>query len=301
VAELVIGPLGIDRKPIHLDTALKNSQEKSREVEMRKLTKEFIKISMLAIITVQPIWAENIGDELDVLREEVTRLKGHQETIESEIAEIRTMLEQALRNVPSQTAFQPAKIRIEGVPFLGNANATITFIEYTDYQCSFCGRHYDQVLPALIAKFVDSGKMKYVIRANPLTSIHSLAMDASQAAFCADDQDSFWEMHDILFNNRDKLASEDLKAYGEKLGLDAVAYENCLDEGKYSGRVMKDIASGQSLGVRGTPAFFVGKTDGTDPNVAVVTAHISGARDLNTFSRIIGTLLSEVAEGDKDP
>ena len=90
---------------------------------------------------------------------------------------------------------------VDDDPVLGDANAKVTVIEFTDFQCPFCGRHFEQTFGQIKENYVDSGKVKYVLRDFPL-SFHPHAEEAAEAAECANDQGKFWEMHDELFSNQ---------------------------------------------------------------------------------------------------
>ncbi len=161
---------------------------------------------------------------------------------------------------------------------LGKTNAAVTLIEFTDYQCPFCARHFTQTFAQIKQEYVDTGKVKYIVRDFPL-SIHPNAPKASEATECADDQDKFWEMHDALFEKQGLWssapnASELFKQYATELGLDADDFGSCLDSGKYTAEVQKDFTDGSSGGVTGTPAFFVNgkKLSGAQPFAAFKAA-----------------------------
>jgi protein-disulfide isomerase len=155
-------------------------------------------------------------------------------------------------------------------------------------------------MPELVKNYVDTGKLKYVMRENPL-GFHKNAMGASQAALCAGEQGMYWEMHNKMFDNQKQLAVENLKAYSAELGMDTAAFDTCLDSGKYEKRVNDDLATGRKLGIRGTPGFVLGLTDPEDSNKAHVTEFISGAQSLDTFNRTIEELLEKAEEGEEGP
>jgi protein-disulfide isomerase len=135
----------------------------------------------------------------------------------------------------------------------GPVGSPITIIEFSDFQCPFCSR----VNPALAqAKEIYGDKMRVVFRQFPL-NIHPLAPKAAEAALCANEQGKFWEMHDVLFADQQKLTVPDLKAAAQTLGLDAAKFDSCLDGGKMAEVVARDMADGQKAGVSGTPALFV--------------------------------------------
>lgn len=261
-----------------------------------------VTIFTLAVLMVSPsVWAASTEEDLAGLKEEIKGLKAGQVAMQKDLAAIKKILEQGAKAAPTQPGFKAADITIDGAPFLGDENAIVTMVEYSDYQCPFCSRHAKQVMPKLVQNYVESGKLKIVMRENPIESIHPAAKGASQAALCARDQGKYWEMHDVLFDNQRQLSITNLKAYGANLGLDTAKFDACLDDGKYEQQVKDDLASGRALGVRGTPAFVLGLTDPDDPNKANVTEYISGAQSLESFSQTIDSLLSkanEVNEGE---
>ena len=154
----------------------------------------------------------------------------------------------------------------------GPANAPVTIIEFSDFQCPFCQR----VMPTLKQvrqKYGD--KVRIVWKDFPLTSIHPQAFKAAEAGNCAREQGKFWEYHDRLFTNQQALQPEFLKKYAADAGLDASKFNACLDTAKYSDRVQEQMGIGTGLGVASTPALFInGRL-------------IAGAQPYETFVSII--------------
>ena len=146
-------------------------------------------------------------------------------------------------------------VATEGRPQRGADDAPITIVEFTDYECPFCGRYIRDTYPALMAEYGD--RMKYVVRNFPLSSIHPNARKAAEAAECAFDQGRFWEYHDALFQNQGALDVPSLKAYAEELGLDVETFSTCLDSGAKREVVAADHRDALAHGVNGTPTFFV--------------------------------------------
>jgi protein-disulfide isomerase len=139
-------------------------------------------------------------------------------------------------------------------PAKGPATAPITIVEFSDFQCPYCSR-VNPTLKQLDEKYGD--KLRVVFRDFPLVQIHKEAVKAAEAAQCANDQGKFWEMHDKLFGNQSKLQVEGLKQSATEIGLDAAAFNQCLDSGKYTAEVQQDAEEGVSYGVNSTPAFFI--------------------------------------------
>ncbi len=180
---------------------------------------------------------------------------------------------------------------IKGAPFLGEADAKLTLVEFTDYQCSFCKRHFTAVLPQIKKDYVDTGKVKYVMRQFPLVSIHPRATKASEAALCAGDQGKYWEVHYRIFGDQRKLSDEDLLGHAEAEGLEGTQFQDCLSSGKYTQRVKTDAEEGAKAGVRGTPSFFLGLTDPSSPDKIRATQYIRGAQAFRSFKTAIDKIL----------
>jgi protein-disulfide isomerase len=145
------------------------------------------------------------------------------------------------------------EVKSAGHPELGPAGAPVTIVEFSDFQCPFCGRA-EPALQQVRQKYGD--KVRLVYLDFPL-GIHDHAIDAASAARCAGEQGKFWQFHDAMFADQSKLAATDLKADAKKLGLNTAKFNDCLDKGKYKSAIETDMAQGRELGVDGTPAFFI--------------------------------------------
>jgi len=141
-------------------------------------------------------------------------------------------------------------------PTKGSESAPVTIIEFSEYQCPYCKRFFDQTLSLIEKNYIETGKVKYVFRDFPL-SFHQYAQKAAEASECADEQGKFWQYHDKLFENQNALSVESLKQYAKDLGLNAAKFDSCLDSGAMASEVQKDFADGSEYGVSGTPAFFI--------------------------------------------
>jgi len=153
---------------------------------------------------------------------------------------------------------RPSRITVsaDDDPVKGSENAPVAIIEFSDFQCPYCGRFYSQTLPQIEEKYIKTGKVKFVYRDYPL-SFHQFAQKASEAAECADEQGKFWEYHNKIFENQQSLSIANLKKWALDLSLDSNKFDTCLDSGKYEEEVEKDFQDGSVAGVTGTPAFFI--------------------------------------------
>ena len=184
------------------------------------------------------------------------------------------------------------EMRVDGAPYKGAADAPVTLVEFSDYQCPFCRKHFYKVMPRIVKDFVSTGKVKYVMREYPIANLHPKAAKASEGALCAGDQGKYWQMHDLIIADPRRVGPRHLKAHARNLGLDAAEFGNCLDGGQHAGTVSADRAAGGAAGVRGTPSFFVGLTDPRDTDRVTSLTYIRGAQDYDVFKRAIEAALS---------
>ncbi|MFH0860718.1 MAG: DsbA family protein [Candidatus Altiarchaeota archaeon] len=165
-------------------------------------------------------------------------------------------------------------------PVKGSENATVTIVEFSDFECPFCAKFYRETLPLLEKDYIHTGKVKLVYRDFPLT-IHDYAPKAAEAAQCANEQGRFWAYHDRLYDSPSELNISDLKRHAVELGFDSKKFDECLDSGKYAEEVMADVNDGNELGmVSATPTFFVN-------GIAII-----GAQPYEVFEQVIDSQLS---------
>ncbi len=156
-------------------------------------------------------------------------------------------------------------------PARGRADAKVTIVEFSDFECPFCSRAHD-VVEQVMQQY--AGKVKLTFRHYPLP-FHPNAQKAAEASMCAHDQGKFWEYHDVLFQNREALGVDSLKKYAADLKLDTAKFNQCLDGNTKADLVKADFEAGGKVGVNGTPAFFINGI------------MISGAQPIEEFKRII--------------
>ncbi len=247
--------------------------------------------ALAALLSVGTTQAQS--DDPAALRKEIDSLKAGQQAIQKELGEIKKLLQARQRPQRRQREpFKPTDISIKGAPFLGRPNAKVTMVEFTDYQCPFCRRHFTKVQPEIQKQYIETGKIKYVMRQFPLVSIHPRATKASEAALCAGDQGKYWEVHRRIFGAQRKLSDDDLRAHAEEEKLNLDQFSRCLTDGKYNEQVKTDIGEGSKAGVQGTPSFFLGLTDPADPTKIHAVEFIRGAQGLPAFQAKIDALLS---------
>ena len=223
----------------------------------------------------------------DQVRKDIEALKEGQQAIQKDLAEIKRLLQS---RPAAGDALPRDPIAITSEPFKGSASAKVALIEFSDYQCPFCSRYTQEILPQIRTDFVDTGKVKYVFRDMPL-SFHKQAFKAAEAAHCAGAQGKFWEMHDVLFQNQAALAPEQLATHAKTVGVDDVPFGQCLDSGKFAADINRDIADATAAGITGTPTFLVGVIQPGDGRVKVIKKLV-GAKPYAEFKAALDGALA---------
>ena len=175
-----------------------------------------------------------------------------------------------------------------GSPILGNPDAKVTIVEFGDYQCHQCYNWFHNTKPAIFDAYIETGDVNFVFvdmaflgRDSPL---------AAQATYCADEQDAYWEYHNILYKFQEPTidngwASNDrLKAFAFELGLNSEMFDSCLDSKKYQNRVQQNISESRSFGVSGTPTFLIVSETGAEQRLV-------GAQPFSVFKTIIDLMI----------
>jgi protein-disulfide isomerase len=156
-------------------------------------------------------------------------------------------------------------------PSRGPEDAKVTIVEFSDFQCPYCSKAKDTVEEVMTAY---AGKVKLVFRQFPL-DFHKAAPKAAEASLCANEQGHFWDYHDTLFKNQEKLELANLKEHAASLGLDAAKFASCMESSKFASVVQEDMAAAKKVGVTGTPAFFINGIS------------LSGAQPIEEFKKVI--------------
>jgi protein-disulfide isomerase len=184
---------------------------------------------------------------------------------------------------------------------MGDPNAPIKIEEFSDFQCPFCERFHQDTEPLLKQYYVDTGKVQFIYRSmgnwvsQNVGGAKTESQDAALAAYCAGDQNKFWEMHAHLFGNvlgedAGSFTDRRLQAIAEKAGLNMGEFNSCYSSGKYEDRVQQDLKDGQAAGINGTPGFLVTYT----VNGETKTKLIEGAQPFSTFQQELEAILNEV-------
>jgi protein-disulfide isomerase len=227
------------------------------------------------------------GTEVASLQRRVSDLEREQQALIEEMDELKKAI--APRNsTPAQSA--PSTLRIDPTDFRGDASARMAIVEYSDFECPYCGLYEREDSPEVLKNFVKTGAVKLFFRDLPLP-FHRHAMQAARAAHCAGDQGKYWEMHDSLFANQRDLSDAALRERAKTLGLDTDKFNEWLSSDKYTEDIRKSISDAEKLGVTGTPTFFIG-TISADGNEVTIKKRIAGTRPYEVFKSALDEVIA---------
>lgn len=175
----------------------------------------------------------------------------------------------------------------------GRADAPVTLIEYSDFTCGFCLKFFKETLPQLQAKYIDTGKVRFVYRDYPRAD-RGVGVDAAVAARCAGAQGRYWSMHDRLFSEGSRLDSGSMKGFAKSIGLDSAAFGKCFDERRYLESIFANRLEANRWGFHGTPGFILMLT-ASEPTEKDPAVAIPGAFPFDAFAEEIDRMLSKVS------
>ena len=212
--------------------------------------------------------------------------------------EQNTIREQELENLEKldelkTTIGSPSHISIDDDPMLGDPDAPLSIVEFSNFQCKFCLRFHSDTLPLLKTQYIDTGKVNLVYRDFPISKIYLNSMPAALASECANEQGKFWEYHDVLFENQEvwrqnksDQAIITFKQFANTLNLNQEKFDSCLDSDKYLDEINSDVDDGNSYAVSGVPTFFIG-------NEKVEYSSLFGTQSFSDFQKIIDDKLAQ--------
>lgn len=203
-------------------------------------------------------------------------------------------LRQSQRELIAEVASlkRTAIIDLSGGQTQGAEDAVVTLVEFSDYECPYCIRHFQQTMPEIEANYIKTGKIRYLFRDFPVDQLHPDAIRAHESAHCAAEQNKFWDLHARLFSAAGTHTAPLLEQRASEAGLELPAYRNCLASGRTTAAIRANSAEALELGANGTPAFFVGIRDRAT-NQMKVAQTISGAQSFAVFQRILDALLKQ--------
>ena len=222
--------------------------------------------------------------DVQELRDEITKLKEEQ-----------AILRRAVGGSTAKTAPQakplPASFDLTGAQYRGSTSSPVVLVEFSDYECPFCIRHFTQVAPQLDAQYIQSKKIRYTFRDFPIDQLHPESIRAHVAAHCATEQGKFWDLHPKLFSQAGSHQPAQLLARAKEAGLNEATFSSCVAADKYSASIRQSTAFAISLGAEGTPFFLVGIMDG--PNSMKPVGKLPGAMPLSQFQQAIDAALAQ--------
>jgi protein-disulfide isomerase len=212
-------------------------------------------------------------------RLQLRRLAASQQQLARDVADLRQM----------------PIIDLTGAPALGSESARVGLIEFSDYECPFCIRHFTATMPQIARDLIETGRIRYVFRDFPIAEIHPGSPRAHEAARCANDQGRFWQMHTRLFSAPGTHTDATLETEARAAGLEPSGFLECLASGRHAGDVKASVAEVVGFGASGTPVFFVGTRDLATNHVEVLHV-ISGAQPFSAFKDAVDAVAARNAK-----
>ena len=244
---------------------------------MKKL-KRCLPVILLAGVAISANAQDAVtGNQLDEILKELRELR-------SVVNSLVTVIAPGGIGDSNKTASR--QVDVGNSPLLGSRDATVTIVEFTDFQCPYCNRFFVQTFPELKKNYIDTGKVRFYSMDFPL-DMHDNALQAAQAGRCAADQQKFWPMHARMHTNPNALNVNNLVEYAAQSGLDVPAFRKCLEEEKYKQDVQSAVQEASLKAVSGTPTFVIGKSTAT----GVEGTLLIGAQPYETFDRMLKELL----------
>ncbi len=172
-----------------------------------------------------------------------------------------------------------------GSPVLGDPNAKITIVEWGDYQCTYCHLFHQNTKDQIIQQYVDTGKVNFVFRDFPLNGADSVL--AAEAAYCAGDQNKYWQYHDELYNNwggenTGWVNQKSLDKFANDVGLDLGQFNQCLGDKKYENKVLENQKFGEQIGINATPSFIIFNDK--------KAMKLEGAQPISAFEQVLNNI-----------
>jgi len=203
----------------------------------------------------------------------------------SQVAEVAP----AAGSIDDQFTSLRATVTTRDAAFRGDPAASVVLLEFSDFECPFCARHFSSTYKRVIEQYVATRKIKYVFRHLPLEEIHAKAFLAAEVAECSRRQGVFWDVHDQFFSRQRTLQEGDLRRIAVSAGADAGRLDECVDASARD-QVLRDVTDARNLGAAGTPLFLAGRAISNEMMQASYS--ISGARSFDVFQLVLDRLLA---------
>ena len=259
-------------------------------------TRHALVVALSVMLLLPAVVVAQSGDDLKALRQEIESLKAGIGAVQRDLQEIKTLLQggRQAAGPPPPVIPESIELSVADAYAKGSAGTRLVLVEFSDFQCPFCGRHAKQTMPQIERDYVATGKLVYVMRNLPLESIHPDAFRAAAAAECAGDQGKYWQMHEKLFTHQQALSAPDLERYAQEVGVEPAKFKQCVEADAHGAKIRKDLTDAQAAGITGTPTFFLGFAEGGGK--VKVVRRIQGAQPYPVFKGAIEGLLAEGAK-----
>ncbi len=227
-----------------------------RPTERSRFVRAAARVTLLVLFPVFTGVAQDGASDPGITRKQA-------DDILNELRQIRQLLEGQNRSAGQAPAAAPltGRVRLDQGYSLGSSEAPLAMVEFTDYECPFCRQFQSSTFAEIRKQYIDTGKVRFVVRDFPLVN-HPYAFPAAEAAHCAADQGKFWPMHDALFSDPGQLVQKRLLEHAEALKLEMDDFQSCLQTGRHKLEIQDQVQVATALQVHGTPSFLIGKIAG---------------------------------------
>ncbi len=256
-----------------------------------------------AILLILGVQCIGLAQQSDCdLKDDIETLKRDLLSVRQDLMEIKSLLSKTSRSSqnaqmgPPQANVKDVEFDLGANPIKGKSDARIILVEITDYQCPYCSRFVRETFPKIAEQYIDKGAIRYGVIDMPLKT-HKFASKAAEATHCANDQGKFWEMHNAMMSEQDKIA--DLASFATALKLNADKFGECLKSDKYKEQIEKETELSLKLGVLGVPGFIVAAADPSNPSKAKGISFIAGALPFDKFKSELDQVLAEASAKNK--
>jgi protein-disulfide isomerase len=230
---------------------------------------------------------EDLAEQIEAIQQDLRGLRQDMAAVRQAVTEIHRARVSPPAVAP--VVETPVDVMLDtDDPVVGSPGAEVVILEFSDFECPFCRRYQTQVYPEIRERYIDTGKVRYVFRDFPL-GFHAQARPAAVAANCAARQGKFEEVKTALFQNQRRLGSELYAELAAAHDLAGDLFEQCLENPDLDAEIDKDLAYGQTVGVSGTPTFFIGRIE---QNKLISAKRLVGARPLASFASVLDSLLA---------
>ena len=228
------------------------------------------------------------------MRTEIEELKQSQQNIDKKLDEILSLLGKIssplARPTPQGPVIKDVEFDIGTNLIRGKESAELVMIEFSDYECQYCGRYVRDTYPLISKQYIDKGAIRYAVVDNPLQQIHQKAAKAAEASHCAKEQGKYWEIHDLMMTKQESLGN--LPYYAESLNLNISKFDECIGTGKYAEKVGDNMALAQKLGIYAVPGFVIGRVDASNSGKVTGISFIPGAMSFSFFQTELDSALA---------